>query len=405
MNFFLTFGICTLFICFTVATFFLSRIPQGIFSDDYVFKLDPFWYIWSVMLFGAIGVYIFFPEQSDMIKNYGVFDILLPFIFSAIIYFTYILGIKGITSIVILLLSICMCFMQPETFCVIEGIPYWADRLIVALIMFVISRGLGLLNGLGAISSMQFISVMIVSIVLAHLGAAPQLLAMIAVAYLGTMLAFTFFSCPPEKLILTIGGFSAIGFIMACFMLNMAIEYSEISMMIAVAYLLTEVGIALYNRFILNERYEQNFLYTSYYKISNDGEHENHVVYGVFKILIINTVFALMQVAASERIALLIFSIAINIWMLSVISGESKLNDVFSITKWGFRGVKKVISKKNKKSTPLDNTEEFQYVEEETNNIDVKPAKKTKSKKATPNVSKSKVAKNTTKTSKMKKKN
>ena len=391
MNFFLVFGISTLFICFTIATFFLSRIPQGVLSDNYEFKLDPFWTLWGVMLFGALGVYTFFPENTDMIKNYGYIGITLPFVFSALIYFSYMLGIKYITSIVILLFSVVMSFLQPDTFCIIENIPYWADRLIVALIIFIVSRGLGLINGLGALSSMQFIAVMIVSIVLAHLGAAPQLLAMISAAYLGTMLAFTFFSYPPEKLIITYGGFSSIGFIMACFMLDMSVEYSEISMMIAVAYLLTEVGFALYNRIILNEKYEQDFLYTSYYKISNAGEYEKHVVYGIFKIFIINIVLAIMQTVATERVALLVFSIAVNIWMLSVVSGEAKFSDVFSVTKWSFRGVKKIISKKSvKKQNNVNNTP---ILEDEEVIVKIKKAPSKKTKTTTKNTTKAKTTK------------
>lgn len=383
MNYFLIFGISTLFICFTVATFFLSRIPQGVYPDDYVFKLDPFWYIWSIMLFGALGVYTFFPEQLDKIKNYGYLGILLPFVLSGIIYFCYLLGMKYITSIAIFLASLCMSFIQPDSFCIIEDIPYVADRLIVALIMFTIAKGLGLINGLGAISSMQFIAVMIVSIALAHFGAAPQLLAMIASAYLGVMLAFVFFSFPPEKLIITIGGFSAIGFLMACFMLDMAVEYSEVSMMIASAYLLTEVGTSLYNRLVLNEKYEQSFLYTSYYKISNSGEYENHVIYGVFKIFLINIVLAVMQVMSSERIALLVFAITINIWMLSVIAGESKISDVFSITKWGVKGVKKIISKKKNKSLKESNkNNEVINLDETMDEIILKPVKKPQRKKS-----------------------
>ena len=61
MNDFLIYGIGGLLICFTVATFLLSRIDVELIPEEYEFKLDPFWYMASIMLIGGVTVYTLFP--------------------------------------------------------------------------------------------------------------------------------------------------------------------------------------------------------------------------------------------------------------------------------------------------------------------------------------------------------
>ena len=343
-------GISTLLISFTVAMFCLSRIPFDVFPKEYEFKLDPFWYIWGLMLLGSVIIYTIYPYDVDAIKDYNYMSIVLPFALSALIYFCYLLDINIITNIVILLCSILVVFMQQDSFAVFDKLPYWQDRLLLSLILFIISRGFVVINGLGATACMQYCTVLISGILLAYLGVAPKLLALIAIVYLGIMLAYGFFSWPPEKLVVTNGGFSALGFILACFMLDMSVEHSETSMFIASSYLFTEIGVYLYSRFILNEKYEFSFMHTKYYKLSNDGEYENYIVVSLLKIFAVNILLSYMQIYTSERIALPVFAVALNFWILSIISGETKLGDVFSITKYSIRGVGKIFSKKKKQT-------------------------------------------------------
>ena len=345
-------GLSAFFICFTVATFFLSRIPFDIYPEEYEFKLDPFWYIWGIMLIGSVAIYTIYPYTSDAVKSYDYFDVILPFVLSALIYFCYLTGIASIANIVILLCSIGVVFTQKSDLVVFDTLPYWQDRLLISLILFTITRGFVVVNGLGATACMQFCTVLISTLLLAYFGVVPMLLVLIAAVYLGVMVAYGFFSWPPEKLVVTNGGYSALGFILAYFMMNMSIEHSEVSMFIASSYLFTEIGISLYNRFIMNEKYEQAFMYTSYYKLSNEGEHESYVVTSLIKLFIVNIVLSCMQLFTAERIALPFFAVALNFWVLSLISGDSKLSDVFSITRYSIRGLGKVLNKnKNKKET------------------------------------------------------
>lgn len=91
--------------------------------------------------------------------------------------------------------------MQPDDFRLFpEYLSPTEDKIAVAAILIAISKGLGLMNGLGAIASMQFITVMAVSAVLAYFGILPQLTGALALAYAGVMLAFAFLSWPPESL-------------------------------------------------------------------------------------------------------------------------------------------------------------------------------------------------------------
>lgn len=327
-------GIGALLVCFTAATFFLSRLQTDVFPEEYEFSLDPFWYIAGIMFVGGMGAYFLCPTFSDMVKTYSWVDFALPFVFAVIIYGAYLLDVEWITSLITLVAALVISFMQPDEFSLFAPhLTPFQDRLAVGAIIFIISKGLGLLNGLGGIASLQFLTVMAVVIALAYFNALPNLLAVIAAAYFGTMLAFAFFSRPPEKIVMSNGGFSSFGFVMGCFMLNGANEYAESSMFIASALLVVETIRVSYERFILRQNIGMAYMNASYFKISQDGLYEKGVVYGVSKIMFINAVLAVMQIAASERFAVPAFAAALDLWLLSILSGETKPQEFLSLTK------------------------------------------------------------------------
>ena len=118
---------------------------------------------------------------------------------------------------------------------------------------------------------------------------------------------------------------------------------------------------------------------TSYYIISNDAEDEKRVVYGVLKIFIVSILMALTQTIAVERIALPVFSVALNLWFLSILSGQTKPDGFFSITKFGYRVVKKALLPSKDSNLPTqnlatNNTEDDVLVKEDK--IIAKPQKK-----------------------------
>lgn len=351
----MVYGIAAFLICFTLGTFFLTRIRTDIFPEEYEFQLDGFWYICGILFLGAVVSFAVFPAQFDMVKNYTYADFALPAVLAAIIYCGYLLDVSLLTNILILISSLIMSYLQPDSFILFPTLTPWQNKLAVVAILFTITKGMSLMNGLGAIASMQFLTVMVVAVALSVFGILPQLLGVTALAYAGTMLAFAFLSWPPEKLVISDGGFSAIGFIMACFMLNAAVEYTESSMFIAISYLVTEIGIVLYYRFICNQKQERWFISTSYYRISNNGEYEDAVVRGILKIMVIDVVLAITQIAAQEQLAMPIFAVAVNVWFLSILSGDTKPEELLSLTGMGKKVVKKIISKKDTEKTKKKN--------------------------------------------------
>ena len=349
MNEMMIYGIGALLICFTVLTFLLSRLPTNVFPENYEFKLDPFWYVSAVMLVGATAVFFLFPDLPDTVKTYHYTGILLPFVFAGVIYLCYLLDVNWLTNLLTFGAAYIISYMQPDNFQLFPAqlVP-WQDKLAVAAIIFVLSKGLGLLNGIGGVASAQFCAVMVTAIILTYFGALPQFLAVIAMTYLGTMIAFAFFSWPPEKIVMSNGAFASIGFIMGCFMLDAANEFAEAPMLIAASYLVTEVLIALYNRFICHEKTDSLYMNTSYYKTSNEGIYDAGVARGILKILAIDIVLSLMQIVAYERLAIPVFAVALNLWFLSILSGDTNPEELVSLTKWGKKVVKGVFSKKKK---------------------------------------------------------
>lgn len=346
-------GISGLLICFFIATFILNRIKTDEYPEDYDFKLDPFWSIVSVMFIGGITAFALFPSHADTINSYSFFDVTVPVIFAVLIYFGYLLDVPYITNIVTFVCALIVSYHQPDTFNLFpDHLTIWQNQLLVAVLIFAISKGLGILNGIGGIASLQFIAVMILAVILMYIGALPHILGVLAMVYTGTMLAFSFFSWPPEKLVMSDGAFSAFGFILGYFMLNGAVEYAEVPMFIGASYLFAELGLAFYHRLWNKLPVDRGFAYTSYFQISEDGKYDKAVALGVLKILFVDIVLAVIQTASIERLAFPIFAVALNIWFLSILSGDTKPEELLSISKWGRKAVKEVLSSnKNKKST------------------------------------------------------
>ncbi len=353
-------GIGGLLLFFTVATFLFTRIKADIVPEEYEFQLDPCWYMLGLFFVASIAVYYLFPPYYDMVKAYGCADFAVPVILAALLYFFHLLGVDWLTWSFTFAAALGVSFMQPDDFVLFPAyLSPLQDKFAVAAIITLISFGLGLLNGIAALASLQFVTVMLTVALLAYFGIVPQLLGAVALAYMGIMLAFAFLSWPPEKLIMSQGAFAVAGFIMGCFMLNGAVEFSESSMFIASAYLAVEVGIAAYNRFIKNEHYEYAFMYTLYYKLSQDGIFEQETVIGVLKLLFINILMALIQTVAHDRLALPAFCAAIDLWYLSILSGDTKPEELLSFSKWGTNVIKKVVKKRKdgkKNNSSANNT-------------------------------------------------
>lgn len=349
-------GIGALLICFMTVTVALNRINKDDDSEDYDFKRDPFWYIISTMLVGGIAVTTLMPEAIDSVGSYGYFDVIVPIIMAAFIYFCYLLDVPYFTNLVTFGCAFAICCAQPDTFNLFpEHLTLCQNRLLTALIIFIVSKGLGVLNGIGGIASLQFIAVMVLAVVLMYIGALPQILGIIAMAYAGAMLGYISFSWPPEKIIMNTGAFSAIGFILGCFMLNGAVEYAEVSMFVCASYLFTETILAIYRRIGDNSKDKVGFMRTSYFQIFSNGGNETAIAWGVGKIIFVDLVLAIIQTASVERLAFPLFAVALNVWFLSILSGDTKPEELLSISKWGRKTVKEVLGKNKKQKETKPN--------------------------------------------------
>ena len=94
---------------------------------------------------------------------------------------------------------------------------------------------------------------------------------------------------------------------------------------------------------------------TSYYKTSEDGKYDLGVCRGVLKILVIDVVLTLPQIWATDQHALLIFTVLFNLWLLSILSGASKPQPMFSVAKLGLKAISGTFKKKQPK-TPQKET-------------------------------------------------
>ena len=355
MSFALIYAISALLICFTLSTFFLSRLQTDIYPEDYEFQYDPFWIIISVLLIGGSIAFYFFPEQYDSIQSYSLLHFLLPPIFGGIIYFIYLLGFPILTHLIILGFSLSMTPLLPESFYLFpEYLLPWQDRCITAILLYLATISLPLLNCIGGLASLQFIVITTITFILSYFNYIPTFFMVISAVYFGVMMAFLFYSWPPEKLIMSQGAFLGIGFVAANFLLLGACEYADGSVFIASSFMFTELMCALYNRFIFGNATEYLFMNTYSFRISQEGKYELVTIQRIIKIFVINGVLAVIQVFAPDRLALPLFSILLNLWFLSILSGDTKPEQLLSVTDWSKKSIKKLLVRKNNKKKDSD---------------------------------------------------
>ena len=198
------------------------------------------------MLIGGVCAFHFYPENADMIYNYKHITFILPLIFAILIYFCYLFEFDFVSNALVLIGGLVVSYMTPLEYRLFPQLPYaFLDKLAIASIIFIIAKGFALLNGLPAVASLQCLTILLSIFVLAYFGILPQVLAVVAMAYFGVIIAFTFFSWPPERLILSQGAYTALGFVIACLMLNASVEYAETSMFVAASYMITEIFVFL----------------------------------------------------------------------------------------------------------------------------------------------------------------
>jgi UDP-N-acetylmuramyl pentapeptide phosphotransferase/UDP-N-acetylglucosamine-1-phosphate transferase len=350
MNDFVLYSAIALFSCFFVAYFLLNKIDSDLIPPEYEVGIDPFWSIWGTMLLGGIIAFHFYPVNFDMVFDYSYITFIFPVIFALLIYLCYLFELDLASNIFIFIGGLIASYMAPSDFILFPKLQYvFLDKLAIATIILVISKGFTLLNGLPAVSSIQCLTILLSIFALAYIGVLPQVLAVVAMAYFGVILAFTFFSWPPEKLILSQGAYSALGFIIACLMFNASVEYAESSMFVAASYLITEILVFMYNRFILGIRKSWNFMHTSYFKLSNEGKYTEEVINGLCRIMIVNIVLAVAQIYCPSRVAFPVFSIFTNFWFISILSGEAKPLQFLSITRLGGAALGSIFKKKTTK--------------------------------------------------------
>lgn len=336
MSDFVFYSVIVLLSCFSIAYYCLNKIDADLIPESYELSLDPFWSIWGTMLVGGCLAFHFYPDNFDMIMIYKYTTFIIPLFFALLVYICYLFEQDLLSNVLMFIGGLVVSYMAPDDYMLFPEIPYLIlDKILIAVIIFVIAKSFMLLNGLPGVASIQALTILLSIFLLSYFGALPQVLAVVAMAYFGAIIAFAFFSWPPEKLILSQGAFSALGFIIVCLMFDASVEYAESSMLVASSYLITELLVFIYNRYLLGIKKTWGFMNTIYFKLSNEGEFTNAILSALYKIMIVNIILSIAQIYCYSRIAFPIFSVLANFWFLAILAGEAEPLRILSISRMG----------------------------------------------------------------------
>lgn len=297
--------------------------------SEYKLKNDVWIYMWILSFIFTTALYFLLPNFNDLISEIKYIRIFLAFILSAFIYAAHLLEMRKTEFFVICLSSAVATFLIPNNILVFEGnIPFIADRLIIFAGIFLITFFAKILNGMSAVFALFMLTCLLGISLISLLEGLPLAFGFIAFALTGIWLGFLRYNWYPSELFLTDGACTSAGFLLANFFVYSCQEFAGSSMLILCAYLISEIIWVVTRRYIFRIKEPDFYNNTSYFCAYLKDITVPAILVAIYKIGIINIIFAGFQIYSPNMFSLPVFSVVVNMWLLNTMcnASESKLS-------------------------------------------------------------------------------
>jgi len=300
----------------------LQLIPAT--GSSYSFRKDMWVYMTLLSAAGIIGIYYFSPDYADSLIGLSPKTMALVLFLSFLIYFAFLLETSWLFYAVTAAASLGTTFLWPDSALAFEGfLPPLADHLSAALLLFIFTVSVKLLNGVPGIFSIFAITICGGAALIAAIGGMPLILGFIGAYWAGLWLGHLNVC---DHVRLNNGICASMGFLLGWILLSGCVELAGSSMLVLSMFLFAEICWALWHRFIFNDKKIDLSENTAYGMAYEKGLTEAAIRISVGKIGIVNTIFAGFQLFASNFYSVPIFVFLANIWLLNILSNVG-LND------------------------------------------------------------------------------
>lgn len=208
--------------------------------------------------------------------------------------------------------------LLPQGFMLFEGtLPFWLDRLTIALIWSLFAWAYKYLDGLEGIVAVQTVTPLCGMVILAFLGAIPILTGCFSAVFALIITAYAVYNWYPAQLRLTTSGCQALGFLTAWLFMLAAREGSASCALIFSLYYIVEVIWAGLKKLSRKPQYQEIVPNTFYYQTNLSGLSPDIISENIFKLDALLVIFGCFQIYAPNSYSLAILGVILTFWFLN----------------------------------------------------------------------------------------
>ncbi len=293
----------------------------------YHFKTDVTIYTFLMMFISFLGSYLIGKNFSDAVAVLSFWKVMVPFVATFVIYGLFLMEMNRLFMMATVLFSfICgFIFIEPSSLMFQNVIPSYLEISGYCLIASVIALSGKVLKGVHGLFPLYFLMFMVGLALLAFMGGLPIYFAYFACFCCGLWVVVYQFNMYDENLHLSEGTAVSMMFLIGSLFLMAINELSFSSVFILSVYPITELLWALFGICFLKDGSPDLYMYTSFYQTYLKGVNALTLQNLLFKLLLINILFALVQLYAPNIYTFPILTFVFNFWMMSKFhSGDDK---------------------------------------------------------------------------------
>ena len=303
--------------------FVVSRLVLGVLftkmqGRSYALKYDAWLYILGLVFLGSLSVAYFTPAFHDQIVSLSLSSVILTVFLAAFIYAAFTLDNAWILNggIVLSIIAL-LCLLPPENIVLSSAFPLLADRLILFALLFFLTRATTILNAQNGIFLIYALTVCFGLTFMAVLGGVPLVLGGFAALLGGVLSGFFNINALQEKIVLNKGACLSASFLLSALILYASAEYAFSATLVLTCYLPVEFAWAVVNYFLRHNKGTALSKNTAYSVLLSQDSSLYAIWVALAKIGLVNIILACFQLYAPNRFSLPIFTVILNLWLLS----------------------------------------------------------------------------------------
>ncbi len=301
--------------------FLLSDKIRTLTSTDmtYHFKTDVTIYVFLMMFISFSGSYLIGRNFFDAVAPLPFWKVMVPFIAASVIYGLFLMEMNKIFMMAVVLFSFICGFIliEPSSLMFKDVIPGFVEISGYCLIASVIALSGKVLKGVHGLFSLYLLMFMAGLALLAFMGGLPIYFAYFACFCCGLWVVAFQVNMYDENLHFNEGSAVLMMFLIGSFFLMAVNELTLSSVFFLSACPSAELIWAIVGMCFLNNRSPDLYTYTPFYKKYLEGVNAVILQNLLFKLLVMNILFSLVQLYAPNVFTFLFLTMVFNFWMFS----------------------------------------------------------------------------------------